>query len=132
MKKLFSILFTAFLIFFPVAYTYAIAPLGFGGYVVFAIPCTCPPFGWNITYGIFYPALVNTLRTLYLPPTAIPYSYQTSIYPVPLPTSWELGSYIPGPGACLTGVPPCLPLPAGGTIVRVGASMPGFIPYLTN
>ena len=128
-KALATLVITA--LFIPVTLVQALAPvgLGFGGYVVLSIPCTNPPFGWNIYYGIFYPTLLNPLRSLYLPVTAIPYPYIRSIYPVPLPTSWELGSYIPGPGLCLIGIcPACVLLPAGGVITRVGASFPGFIP----
>lgn len=125
-KKIF-IVFIVIAFSLPLPIHAALGTLGFGGYVVSALECTCPPtLGFYITYGLLYPIQYPYVtHSLFLPIGAIAYKYQQFIYP-PAPTSWELGMFIPGIGGCLTGAPPeCVPLYADGTIVYLGASYPG-------
>ncbi len=121
---------SALIIFFALPLTsMAALPLpGYGGYVVAAVPCTCPPFGYNIYYAPFYPT--KTVGTLTLTMgTFIPYAYEQFIVPYPTPTTWQLGDFVPGAGVCLVGAPPaCAPLPSLGMIFQVGASFPGHTP----
>jgi hypothetical protein len=60
---------------------------------------------------------------------SIPYAYQQFILPYPVPTTWQLGNFIPGAGICLVGAfPVCVPAPSLGMIFEVGASFPGHTP----
>ena len=122
-----KILFLTLLLLLLPSPAFAATPLpGFGGYVVAAVPCTCPPFGWNIYYAPFYPSGLGALTFTF--GASIPYAYQQFIV-VPALTSWELGNFIPGAGVCLVGAPPaCVLLPSQGLIFEVGASYPGFTP----
>jgi hypothetical protein len=47
-------------------------------------------------------------------------------YQVGIPTTWHLGSYVPGVQACWMLIPPpatgCFPLPSVGVIFQVGTS----------
>ena len=103
--------------------------LPFGGLVSYSVPCTCPGSIGNI--WIF-------LAPLYLggpvPVTGsvvyVPYASQLySWFNIGVPTTWHLGSYIPGVQACWMVVPPpatgCFPLLSAGVITQVGTSIPG-------
>jgi hypothetical protein len=112
----------------------AVTGLKFGGFARVVIPCTCPPFGFLITYGPFYNnSSIPTAGALYLPLKVRPYA---NFLPF-VPTTVQLGSYIPGANACniinpaaaVGGAPPCpgIPLPALGTIRSVATSFPGVV-----
>lgn len=130
MKKILAvILIVSSVLFTSPASALAIIELPFGGYVTAPLFCTCS-FNWWILYAPFYPLPAPPVAALvYTQYASIPYAYQTSLIPVPLPTSWQLGKYIPGPQVCFIGIiPACVPVPALGVITRVGASFPGFTP----
>ncbi len=128
MKKILAtILIVSSILFSTPAVALAQVELPFGGYVTVPIFCTCS-FNWWILYAPFYPA-PTVASLVYTQYASIPYAYQTSLIPAPLPTSWQLGKYIPGPQTCFIGVLPlCVPIPSLGVITRVGASFPGFTP----
>jgi len=130
MKKILAlILIVSSVLFTSPATALAKVGLNFGGYVVASMPCICS-INWWITYAPFYPLPAPKVAALvYTQFASIPYAYQTSLIPVPLPTSWQMGKYIPGPQTCLTGLPPiCAIVPSLGVISQVGASFPGFTP----
>jgi len=102
--------------------------LPFGGYVLFSIPCTCNPGSLWIFYAPFFNG--TSIPT----PGALVYTpFISTLYREFLPgvpTTWELGTYIPGAQSCLVGIPPavCAPLPAVGVIKMLGTSFPGASP----
>lgn len=99
----------------------------FGGHVRFIIPCTCT-FNWWVFYAPLYPLPLPFAGPLVITPgITFPYAYQWFVLPVPVPTTWELGQYLPGAGICFIGVPPfCFPLFGLGHVMKAGASFPGF------
>jgi hypothetical protein len=110
-----------------VAYANPGTGFGFGGWVSFFIPCTCSAGLWIFFTPLFLSGsptpIVGSLT--YTPGVSDLYP----LYSIAVPTSWELGDYVPGAQTCLTGVPPaCVPLLAIGLMNRVGTSAPGFPP----
>ena len=88
------------------------ALLGFGGRILWVMPCPCsgnlaiaigPPRGGIYSFG----------------PGSIPYAWYQIFHPGP----WALGSYVPG-NACLWFIPfGCAGFPTMGTMINVGTSM---------
>ena len=129
MKKTFLTLSVATLLLLPISSKAASTPvsLPFGGFVTVMVPCTCPPFGLWIFYSpLFLGSGVPIAGALYYPPGSLLYAF----FKIGVPTTWALGSFIAGPGACSIIVgPSCVPLPAMGTIEFTGTSIPGALPY---
>ena len=100
--------------------------LPFGGLVTSVIPCTCPGSIGSMWIGyapLYLGAPVPAAGSL----VYVPYITQVfAWYKVTVPTTWHLGSYVPGVQACFMLVPPpgigCFPLPAAGVITQVGTS----------
>ena len=94
----------------------------FGGYVTASVPCGCSGGVWIYYSELFLGLPTPITGALYFPPGGILYSF----YQLGIPTTWELGQFVPGPGECLipsgTG---CVLLPALGTIEYMGTSLPG-------
>lgn len=131
--KIRTLLFGILFFIMPLQSLHAAAVLPpYGGLVTFAIPCTCS-FGWLVSYfplhPITYPWVTHSL--VWQAGVSIPYAYQQFLI-TPTPTSWQLGTFVPG-GMCWILAPnpvdPCIPLPADGTIFMAGASFPGFAPF---
>lgn len=99
------------------------AVFGFGGYNVFAVPCTCTAGAvWYVWYA---PLLLNSVPVtgalaVGIPPTSLWYSNYTPL----VPTTWSLGKYLPGVQACwqYAGVT-CIPWPTLGYVYQVGSSL---------
>jgi hypothetical protein len=104
--------------------------LRFGGHVRTIIPCICSFNMWTF-YAPLYPIppFPGAGPLVVMPGVTMPRAYQWFVLPVPVPTTWQLGQYVP-PGICLLlipSIPPvCLPLPAFGMVTMAGASFPGF------
>jgi len=131
MKRITALIFCLVSVFVPLFhFAQAQSPLlAYGGEVRVVIPCTCT-FNWWVFYAPLYPApapfpFVGAL--VITPGVTFPLAYPWFILPVPVPTTWQLGQYIPGAGICFIGVPPfCVPLPNWGHVMKAGASFPGF------
>lgn len=101
--------------------------LPFGGLVSVATPCTCPGFIGNL-WIYFTPfwfgksSIPASGSVVYVPYVSQLYSW----YEIGVPTTWHLGSYVPGVQACFMVVPPpgtgCVPLVSAGVIFQVGTS----------
>ncbi|MDB5194813.1 MAG: hypothetical protein JWN50_827 [Parcubacteria group bacterium] len=141
MKSYVAAVVVGILLFSPFTYVKAFdIGLPFGGYVTFALVCTCPPFGVMITYApLFLGNALPIAGPLWFPPGAQLYAY----YQLGVPTTWNLGSFVPG-GICNMLNPaavaatagadpdPCappIPIPTLGTIEYMGTSMPGASPH---
>lgn len=94
----------------------------YGGFEVFAIPCTCTAglMAWHFYAPFYYNTSVPIAGALvgfwY---TALP-SYTIR------PGQYQLGTFTPGAGVCLIGVPPyCYTLPGYGFInpLQTGSSL---------
>jgi len=105
--------------------------LPFGGKVVATTICTCPESAGNlyITMSPFFSGAgvsgtSPTGSVVYVPATSKLYAW----FSIGIIGTWHLGSYKPGVQSCLMLAPPpatgCVPLPAAGTIERVGTSRP--------
>ena len=98
--------------------------LPFGGLVSYSIPCTCSLGSlwiWFTPLWLGAPVPV-TGSLVYVPFSSILYAW----WMIGIPSTWHLGSYIPGVQACymlVPTVPPsCVPWPAAGVITQVGTS----------
>lgn len=101
--------------------------ISFGGWVAYTIPCTCSFSLWVFFTPLYLRGLPAPIvgPLVYTPGISTLYPY----YLIGVPTTWELGDYVPGVQACLIGVPPaCVILPSIGLMSRVGTSAPGFPP----
>lgn len=104
---------------FSVTKSQAVVPLGFGGHLLFWLPCTCSASLW-----LFY---------LPVPDEPFPGGplgwgpYDTitySFYNVVTPGVWHLGQYLPGVQSCWEyAIFFCFPLPVLGHETMVGTSM---------
>lgn len=129
-KASFSVLVTLFLL-FPYAAKALPTGLPWGGYSSApGIVCTCPPFGMLLTYSpLFLSSSIPTAGFMWYSPISVLFAY----FQVGVPTTWSLGAYSPG-GVCniispATGcTPPLLSIPAVGTVLYMGTSMPGASP----
>ncbi len=93
--------------------------LPFGGLVTSVIPCTCSGGVWISYTPLFLGSNIPTVGSLYFSPVSILYAW----FQLGVPGTWNLGSFLPGPGACLIIVgEACSPLPAEGTIEYMGTS----------
>lgn len=103
--------------------------LPFGGLVSYTLPCTCPGSIGNLWIW-FVPFFLGSHIPVTGPLVYAPYVSQLyAWYMIGVPTTWHLGSYLPGVQACWMLVPPpgtgCIPWPAAGVITQVGTSKPG-------
>lgn len=96
---------------------HALAAVGvpFGGELLAATPCFC-----SATWLIYISPLPPTFSAIL---TYVPGSQAFLSYNIPF-TSWLLGDYIPGAGACLIPGTPCWYIPSEGMITPiVGSSL---------
>ena len=99
------------------------AIFGFGGYNVFAVPCTCT--GGTVWYVWYAPLLFNSVPVtgalaVGIPPVGLWYSDYKPL----VPGSWSLGKYFPGVQACwqYAGTT-CVVWPTLGYVYQVGSSL---------
>ena len=94
--------------------------LPFGGFVTYALPCTCTPAVTSIFVALPAPTPTSNLVLDYVNGTEA-FSWHT----LPTPTVATLGIYEPGVQSCFIVIPhACIPLPAVGTITpMVGSSL---------
>ena len=92
----------------------------FGGVVSFSLPCTCSGnlWVWFTPLSLGGPVVV-TGPLVYSP-------FYTTLYAnfrIGVPTTWHLGSYLPGVQACwMYAVVGCFPFPATGLMTKVGTN----------
>lgn len=103
---------------------HAVAPVPFGGTVVFAAPCTCSPLAWLVIINPLPPSYATALS--YILGTQV---FMTNVAPlsvIPPHTAQSfLGEYLAGAPTCRMVVPPgCVVVPTWGTISPfVGSSL---------
>lgn len=97
--------------------------LPFGGLVSFSIPCTCSAgmrWVWHTPLFLGGPIAI-TGPVVYSPFSTVPYPH----YLFGVPSTWDLGSYIPGVQACwMYAVVACFPLYSIGLMTMTGTSVP--------
>ncbi|MEI6480387.1 MAG: hypothetical protein WCO12_02585 [bacterium] len=123
MKRLvtvFTLLFVLFL--FPKPTNAAI--FGFGGYNVFAAPCTCSAGTvWYVWYTpLFLTGVpITGAMAVGVPPVGLWYLNYDPL----VPTTWSLGKYLPGVQGCWQySGPTCVTWPTLGYVYQVGSSLP--------
>ncbi|KND48548.1 MAG: hypothetical protein AB200_02360 [Parcubacteria bacterium C7867-005] len=117
--KFFSFILITSLFFIP-SISFALG-LPFGGRVAVTVPCTCSlPGTLHISFAPLYLSAVPIVGSVVYSPTTILYQY----FAIGVPTTWELGEYLPGVQECFiyVGVA-CVPLPSVGVMTRVGTSL---------
>lgn len=101
--------------------TSAVAPLGFGGRVVFWFPCTCS-YSTVIYYKPTFPTTLKMASLAYLPEGTLVYS----LYNIITYGTSHLGQYLPGVQACYIYVGyGCALVPNDGVMIQLGTS--GFL-----
>lgn len=110
--------------FMPLKANALIPPLlGFSGYSVFTLPCTCSVSLW----GIFAPLWLTSVTPIvapmvYAPWATFPFPY--FLFTVPLTP--HIGAFIPAVQACWEyAVFFCFPLPSIGLMAFAGTGVPG-------
>lgn len=111
--------------FLPIIERALAVSLGFGGFIVETLPCTCPPAGYVITLtpGYLVPGTPGAVK-LYI-------TYATISSPLlflnksPVQYRWVLGKHAPTPGTCWEFDPDgCFPIDFWeGVVVYVGTTL---------
>lgn len=100
---------------------------GYGGYVTFTVPCTCSGGLMAFFSPLYLSSKVPIFGSLYVPLTSRAYKHFLKA----VPTTWEVGNFVPG-GVCLVLAPipvdPCIPIPTLGTVRFMGTSFAGARP----
>ncbi len=120
MKRFILVLFAVVTLGFPIA-TFAQVPGSpFGGFVNFSIPCTCSGTLWVYFTPLYLSNVPITGPLVYSPFSTILFAQ----YAIGVPSTWELGGYIPGVQACwIVCGPACCPLPSLGLMTKVGTGL---------
>ncbi len=102
----------------------AVAPVPFGGTVVFAAPCTCAPLAWLVVINPLPPSYATALSYILGTQVFMTNVAPLSVIPPHIAQSF-LGEYIVGAPTCRMVVPPgCVVVPTWGTISPfVGSSL---------
>jgi hypothetical protein len=104
----------------------AIVP--FGGYNLWAMPCTCTAgMVWYVWYAPLLSGTVPMAGPLAVgvPPTALWFLNYDPL----IPTTWSKGFYMPGVQSCWQPIGTgCAPWPVLGHVYFVGSSLPGGTP----
>lgn len=129
-KALTIFILTLFLAIMPIKVSNAALPIGFGGFVIITLPCTCSVNLWIYYTPLYTPATYPGPMTgplVYAPyyKDDVDISTLYAYYAIGVPVTWELGTFVPGVQACwqYVGVA-CVPMPNIGLISKVGTSLP--------
>jgi hypothetical protein len=103
---------------------HAVAPVPFGGTVVFAAPCTCGPEAWLVIINPLPPSYATALSYILGTQIFLTNTLPLSVLP-PHSAQSFLGEYLAAVPSCRMVVPPgCVVVPTWGTITPyVGSSL---------